>query len=311
MPDSPPPPGLIADCETCGAQLRIPEDRRTAECAYCGSPAVVERPPTTDRPVPSFVIGFVLDHDRATARVRQWLRGRSIFARSGLAKAALAKGRGVYVPAWLYGAVAHADYQAEIGEEYTTTETYTTTDSKGNAVTRTRTVTRTEWRSLAGHYSRNILDVVVTASRGISNEALGRIEPFDLRALRRYSSELLAGWEAEEATLDRDASQQAAHVESHAQLGRDLHGFMPGDSHRDLEFGTRLEEEILDLVLLPVWSFAVRYAEDEPPLRVLVNGQTGEVQGRVPRSALKIAAAILLALGLIAYGLLVARGAAP
>lgn len=286
-------------CKTCGARLTVEAHLRTAQCPYCDSPSVVERPPTADRPDPTFVIGFVLDREIATGHVQRWIKSRGMFAHSGLKTATLEKVRGVYLPAYLYGAVAEADYAAEIGENYTVTETYTTT-SNGRTVVRTRTVTKTEWRSLHGDFTRYVVDVLVTASKGIPNAELEAIEPFDLRALHRYSPGLLSGWIAEEPSLTRDACLKMAHQESSDKIGRELRSFMPGDSHRELRYHTTLRDQVIDLVLLPVWVFAARYAEGKPPVRVLVNGQTGEVQGKVPRSAAKITIAVLIGLGLVA-----------
>jgi len=59
---------------------------------------------------------------------------------------------------------------------------------------------------------------------------------------------------------------------------------------------TWLEQESLDLVLVPVWVLALRYREDRGLLRVLVNGQTGRVAGAVPWSRLRIALAVGAAL---------------
>ena len=78
-------------------------------------------------------------------------------------------------------------------------------------------------------------------------------------------------------------------------MGASLHGFMPGDSHGDLVHQTWLEGESLDLVLVPVWVLALRYRDDRPVLRVLVNGQTGRVAGAAPWSRARIAAAVALA----------------
>lgn len=71
---------------------------------------------------------------------------------------------------------------------------------------------------------------------------------------------------------------------------------MPGDSHTNLQYQTSLSSEVIDLVLLPVWSYALRYAEDQPPLQILVNGQTGRVGGSVPVSAIKVTIAIFVGL---------------
>lgn len=297
-------PNLAADqleisCQSCGSTLLLESHLRTTVCPYCASPSVLEKPPSANRPAPSFVVGFVIDHDRAAQAVRNWISSSSIFARSDFKRAAPELTRGVYLPAYLYGAVADSEYSARIGENYTETETYTTTDSKGNTVTRTRTVTKTEYRSLSGHHSTYIVDVIVTASAGVSNAALEAVEPFDLRALRRYEPSFISGWIAEDPSRSRDDCFRLSHDESVDKVGAMLQDFMPGDSHRDLQFRTHLSREVIDLVLLPVWSFALRYAEDRPPVQILVNGQTGRVGGKVPISAIKVTIAILLSVGVI------------
>ncbi len=283
-------------CRSCGATLTLEPHLRTAQCPYCDSPSVVERPPTPDRPDPSFVVGFVVERERATEAVRRWIGSRGPFAHSGLKRATLEKVRGVYLPAYLYGAVGESEYEAEIGENYQEVETYTTTDAKGNVQVHTRVVTRTEWRELRGRYCAYVLDVLVTASKGLPNEELETIEPFDLRALRRYTPALLSGWIAEEPSIGIDDCFRDAHDETVQRVGRDLEAFLPGDSARELRYTTRLRAEVIDLVLLPVWVFAARYDPDKPPVRVLVNGQTGEVQGKVPLSVPKIAAAVVVGL---------------
>jgi DNA-directed RNA polymerase subunit RPC12/RpoP len=291
---------LDIHCSACGATLTVEAHLRTANCPYCDSPSVVERPPSTNRPDPMFVLGFGVVRERAESLVQRWIKSRGVFAHSGLKTATLEKIRGVYLPAYLYGAIADTDYDAQIGENYTVTETYTTTDSKGRAVTRTRTVVKTEWRHLSGQHTCYVLDVLVTASNGIPNAELEAVEPFDLRALRRYTPAVLSGWIAEEPSVSKDDCFGLAHDESVEKVGDALGKFMPGDSYRDLNYRTTVRDEVIDLVLLPIWVFAARYAEDKPPVRILVNGQTGEVQGRVPLSKIKITVAILCLVGAIA-----------
>ncbi len=299
VPDKAAVDQIEISCQACGSTLLLDSNLRTTVCPYCASPSVIERPPSANRPAPSFVVGFVVDHDRAAAAVRDWINSSSIFARSDFKQAAPQLMRGVYLPAYLYGAIADSNYSARIGENYTETETYTTTDAKGNTVTRTRTVTKTEYRSLSGQHSTYIVDIVVTASAGVTNDALEAVEPFDLRALRRYDPSFISGWLAEDPSRSKDDCFQLSHDESVEKVGHMLHDFMPGDSHRNLEFETHLSQEVIDLVLLPVWSFAVRYAEDRPPVQILVNGQTGRVGGKVPISAIKVTIAVLAGLAVV------------
>ncbi len=286
---------LEISCQSCGATLVMESNMRATVCPYCASPSVVQRPPSTNRPAPAFVVGFTVEHDRAAQSVRTWIGRSHWFARSDFKKAIPKLTHGVYLPAYLYGAVVDSQYTASIGENYTEIETYTTTDSKGRTVTRTRTVTKTEWRPLSGQHSCYVVDVVVTASSGVSNAALEAIEPFDLGSLRRYKPSYLAGWIAEDPSRTKKECFRMAHDETVAKVGALLNAFMPGDSHSNLQFQTQLSQEVIDLVLFPVWSFALRYAEDKPPLQILVNGQTCRVGGKVPTSAIKVTVAVIVA----------------
>lgn len=286
-------------CQSCGSTLLAHADLLATICPYCASPSVLQRPPAPNRPIPTFTIGFALDQQQAVKLVKRWIGSSHWFARSDFKRAAPDLTRGVYLPAYLYSALAESTYSASIGENYTETETYRTTDSNGKRVTRTRTVTKTEWRPLNGNHACYVLDVIVTASQGVSNAALEAIEPFDLRGLRRYSAQLVSGWLAEEPSRDQSTCFDLAHSETKAKVGKRLKGFMPGDSHRNLQFHTELARETIDLALLPVWCFAVRYDETLPPVQILVNGQTGRVGGQVPVSKLKVSIVVVAVIGLL------------
>lgn len=289
------PAVLIGQCDNCGAELRVEAEERTANCPYCDAPSVVARPPGPARPDPTFVLGFMLDKGRATEIIRRWIESKALFARSGFRHARAEKTRGVYLPVYLYGAEAHTEYSALIGEDYT--ETYRTTDSKGNRVTRTRTAT--EWHELRGVHSTYVTDRVVTASRGMPNDELEAIEPFDFGNLTRYSPAMISGWIAEEPSVDPATCRRMAREEAHSAIGRVVGSFMPGDHHRNLQTSVHLRREHLELMLAPVWVFSVRYDEKRDPVRILVNGQTGACAGKVPYSWIKITLAVLLGLALV------------
>jgi DNA-directed RNA polymerase subunit RPC12/RpoP len=294
-------------CKSCGARLVLAPELRTAKCPYCAAPTVVERPPTPDRPLPTFVLGFAQTHEAARRLVDGWLKSRHPWAHSGLRRAPLEDVRGLYVPAYLYSAMTRSEYRASIGENYTETETYTATEN-GKQVTRTRQVTKTEWRPLHGEHAEYVPDVLVTASTGLPNVELEHVEPFDLRMLARYDASLVSGWIAEEPSLSPAQCLELARGEAHEWVRKRLAAFMPGDSHRDLQASTALSEETLEPCLLPVWVLAARYDPEKPPLRVLVNGQTGEVYGKVPVSWVKVLVTVVLGLAVLAGLFLAQRG---
>lgn len=295
-------------CGQCGATLSF-VGTRTQRCPFCDSPSFAERPATPGLPDPQFVVTFVGDNAVAHRALDRWLGSRSAFADPALRNAKVEDLRGVYVPAYLYSTVARTAYTAQIGENYLETETYTTTGSDGKTETHTRTVTRTEYRALAGEHLGYVSDVIVTASAGLGNDELQRVEPFDLKQMRRFAPALVAGWITEEFSRSPADCMTLSRGEAVDQIGHRLGRYMPGDSYSDLTYKTTVSWEALDPILVPVWVFAVRYRPDKPPLRVLINGQTGQIAGKAPLSTWKIVLAILgtlavilgLVLGLRAY----------
>ena len=290
---------LELSCRSCGAKLVVEPTHRTTRCPYCDTPSVIDRPATADRPDPVFAICFTIDGDQARSFLRSYLSRRH-WAPKALRQATAERVEGVYLPAYLYSAVAHSRYRASIGENYTTTEF----DAKRKSM---RRVSKTEFRTLEGSHRCYVDDLVVTASEGIPNIELEAIEPFDLTGLRRFAPAMVSGWTSEEPSLSRNASLEFARQETRADVARRLRAFMPGDSHHGLQSSTTLTDEAMDLVLLPVWVCAVRWGEGKEPIRLLVSGQSGRVAGEVPISWAKIAAVVGAGLALI--GLAVILGA--
>ncbi len=285
-------------CGQCGASLAF-DGVRSQKCPYCASPNFVERPAPA-RPDPAFVIAFLGDAVVARRALERWLGSRTIFADAAIRSGTIQELRGIYVPAYVYSAVATTEYTAQIGENYTETEERTTRDSEGRTKTETRKVTRTEYRSLAGEHVGYVGDVVVSASAGLSHAELGRIEPFDFKQLRRFAPTLISGWITEEFSRSADECRQASRAEAADHVGGKLRRFMPGDSFSDLAWKTTVSWESMDPILVPVWVLAVRYRGDKPPMRIVINGQTGKVTGKVPLVAWKIAIAVMLGAGVLA-----------
>jgi len=283
-------------CESCGAKLVVQATQRTARCPYCDSPSVIDRPVTPDRPDPVFAIGFVIDGNRARDLLRAYLRGRR-WAPQALRRATAERVEGIYLPVYLYSAVADSRFQASIGENYTTTEF----DAKRKTM---RRVTKTEFRTLEGPHRCYVDDLFVTASESIPNNELEAIEPFDLGGLRPFKPATISGWISEEPSRSRDECLDLARHESRIDIEERLHVFMPGDSHNSLRSFTDFTDEAMDLTLVPVWVCALRWRKDKDPIRLLVNGQTGSVAGGTPVSWAKIATVVAVGLTLIGLGVI-------
>lgn len=262
-------------------------------CAFCDS-ALVDDEAQQAAPVDR-VVPFTVPRERAAALLRGFLAGQW-FAPESVRRAADPSALDdVLVPFWVYDAVARTTFSARVGIHWYRTETYTVTVN-GKTETRTRQVQETEWFPLEGSHVRQWFDHLVSASRGLPEAEANALEPFDLGASLPYAPALVSGVAAEQPTIERDEAARVARQEL-ADLEHKVIAstHLPGDRSSDLRTQTASELEPPRLVLLPVWIAAVQGPTG--PLRLLVNGQTGEVVGRVPRSWWKIggvAAAVLL-----------------
>ena len=282
---------VAKNCPQCGAAVDLPAEQIASRCAFCESPLVDGSGVTEqiDRVAP-----FSVDKRQAGSLLSQHVQGRW-FIPEDLRKAGQPeKLKGVLIPFWCYDAETRSSWNAKQGIYWYRTETYTTRVN-GKLVTRTRQVRETEWFNSSGTHVASYDDHLVSGSRGLSEPESNELEPFDLGQTHPYSPALLAGWIAERPTVPRaeahsTANQELANVENAA-----IRSFLPGDTVSDVNNQTSMEISQLELVMLPVWVGT--YRSQGKVVRLLVNGQTGEVVADLPTSWTKI---ILLVLAILA-----------
>lgn len=290
----------IRQCSQCGATVELADDVLSSTCAFCDSALVdvsAEREPV-ERIVP-----FEVPRDRAARLLRSYL-SRSWLAPEKLRRATRAEElHQIFVPFYAYDALARTSWSASVGIDWYRTETYTTYQN-GKVVTRTRQVRETEWFPLSGNHVRRWFDHLVSASRGIQEAEANQLEPFDLGRALAFSPALTAGVVAEHPTVPHDEARAIAAQELNELQGEVIGAsHLPGDRHRKLQCTSEVHVEDVKLTLLPVWTAV--YQGPKGVVRLLVNGQTGEVVGAVPRSGWKIGCLVVGLLGLVGAVVLV------
>ncbi len=284
-------------CPHCGAHVSVPAGQFSQRCAFCDSPLVAydgKREPV------DLVAPFVLDKRQATGRLKQHLKGR-IWAPQKVRRLDPDDVRGVLVPFYCYDARAHSTYSARVGCWYYTTRTYTTTVN-GRTVTRTERVRHTEWHPVSGTHVAAYDDHLVSGSQGIPEHEANELEPFDLGQARPFDPALVAGWPAELPDVSHEEAERTANEELAELENAAILDFLPGDERKGVKNRTTMEVTDVRLVLLPVYMAA--YKHKGKPMRLLVNGQTGEVVGKIPRSWFKIVLVVLTVLFLVGSAVL-------
>ncbi|WP_276353647.1 hypothetical protein [Cohnella caldifontis] len=288
-------------CESCGGESLIPAGQTATLCAFCGSPKVLPQGnPGSIRP--ESVIPFQISQAEAIEQFKKWKRKRWFLPNDFKKQDPASRLTGIYVPYWTFDTNTYSVYSAEVGVYHYRTVTRTRVVN-GKTETYTEQERYTVWHWTNGDYDRGFDDILIPASGHYDQGLLEKLGDFDLRKLTGYRPEYLSGFVAERYSVSRSQGWQAARHQAASVLDHEIRREIGGDEIRNLNIRTHYNDVTYKHLLLPVWNAA--YAYKTKTYRYMVNGQTGTVSGRVPRSAVKITFFVLgcLAAAMVALAL--------
>ena len=180
------------------------------------------------------------------------------------------------------------------GYYYWVSESYT--DAQGNR--KSRRVRKIRWVPASGHYGHFYNDWLVYATKALPDHLIDDLGRWKLGALEPYDAQYLAGYEAERYQVDLAEGWERARKGLQAAIREACARRVPGDTHRALRVRTRYSDMTWKHLLLPLWVIAYRYGGKT--WRIVINGQTGKVDGEAPLSWAKIIGLIFCIVAVIA-----------
>jgi len=284
-------------CQSCQAISVFDPERVGQRCDFCGSSALVPYEEIKEAFRPESLLAMQISETQVRDNIRRWY-GSRWFAPNKLKNSALTDTvKGLYIPYWPFDAQVHADWTAESGYYYYETETYT--DAQGK--TQTRQVQKIRWQWSSGAIDHFFDDELVPASRGVQPDLLRKVEPFPTKQLTPYQAGFLSGWVVERYQLDLVAAAQRAREVMDAKTESLCAEEVPGDTHRNLSVDADYSGQTFKHILVPVWLLTYNYGPRT--FQVVINGFTGAIAGRYPKSWVKImflVLGILIVAGIIA-----------
>lgn len=284
----------VVDCPSCGAQTRFDGHVIGDRCAFCASPLLVEQAHVERLIRPQAVVPFALDKPAAQAVFARWV-GSLWFAPNALrATVRQADGvRGVYTPWWTYDAMTFTTYRGERGRQRQVQEARPNASAQAGVGTRTVT----DWSPASGMVPVPFDDILVVGSTSIPPHLARVLDRWQLDRLLPPADEMLAGFTVEVYRTGLEAGFEQARSRMDPAIDAAIRHDIGGDVQRVHARQTVVEEIHFKHLLLPVWIGSYRFGGKA--YRMVVNGQTGEVEGDRPYSAWKIGFAVLIALVLL------------
>lgn len=285
-------------CQSCQAISVFDATRVGQRCDFCGSSALVPYEEIKEAFRPESLLPMKVSEIQVRESIRQWY-GSRWFAPNKLKHAALTDTvKGLYIPYWTFDAQVHAEWAAESGYYYYETEYYTDADGKQQS----REVQKTRWVPSAGAVDHFFDDELVPASRGVHPEMLRKIEPFPTtNNLVPYNAGYLSGWVVERYQIDLVAAAKTSRDKMGEEMYRLCAAQVPGDTHRNLQVEDDFSGQTFKHILTPIWLLTYNY--NRQTYQVVINGYTGAIAGKYPKSWVKIFFALLA--GLVVAGVVV------
>ena len=223
------------------------------------------------------MLPFTFDAKKALEYSKAWAKKR-FFAPNNFKKNLRAENlKGVYTPCFTFDSRTVSTYVGRIGKTYTRTVGY----GKNR-----RTETYVIWRNIAGTHVDGFNDVLITAGSKLDQPRLNKISPFDTNSSKEYDEKYLLGYMAYHYDSELNDCWSMAKSKMDAVIRRQILSKYFYDRVAYLNVSTVHEAPTYKYVMLPVYVGNFNYAKK--PYNFYVNGNTGKVWGKTPKSFWKI-----------------------
>ncbi len=257
-------------CLACETKMASSTDNPVTRCPSCGNKQLDEIHETQIHPMN--IIPFKISKAKASSCYKKWINTRK-FAPNNLKKMAKQqKISGYYAPIYLFDFDATTHYSAHGITERKR--------SDGSVSTSTKFINNVEYNSYD--------DYIYSANRKVSSDIFRNMGGFDPNGIVPYSNEYILGFlglgtnRTIHSSLDL-VEEEIAHLEQSRIKSR------LNLRYDDVDFfraNTKISKVWCDYLYVPIWSNHYTYKGKE--YHCYINGQTGKVTGKSPKSFWKI-----------------------
>ena len=267
---------VIYTCPSCGAEIVTDAVTAATFCYYCHNPVVLQGKLSGDY-LPDKIIPFKYNRDRAEEEFIKFVRSKKFVPAAFFSREQIEKLTGVYYPFWVYdcelsgyanGRMDRIRVWMSGDDAYTETSIY--------------------------HFERGgtvrVEGQVSQALKQNDHRLIDAVMPYNMRDVEDFSMGFLQGFVAQRRDVETKEISKALTDKARSYALTAMRNTVTGyqtvsveNSHYDIR------NERWQYLLLPVWVLTYGRGSTKK-YYFAMNGDTGEVQGRLPVSGGRLAA---------------------
>ncbi|MFQ6723711.1 MAG: hypothetical protein ACLRFE_00050 [Clostridia bacterium] len=269
-------------CDTCGAIVTYNRYDIASKCQYCNATSLVD---LNELPGlrPEKIIPFKIDKTDAKQQFKNNVLKRKFLPNQFKKDLPNVDISSTYLSAFSFDCMVNATYSGR--QSYT--KTVRDKDGRSHSVT--------EYRNFSGKIDKQFIDLVVESSDKINQAEIRGILPYDFSECYDYEDDFIKGYNVGYYNQDVKDAEYVAKEEMVKMLEREIRNRYSSVDYVNIK--PTYSNMIYNYTLLP--AYFVNYNYKNKPYINMMNGQTGKLTGKVPRSNAKITLFVLMILLII------------
>lgn len=262
-------------CPNCGAKITLKGLTVSSVCPYC-STGLVSIKDEGEGKSPDAVIPFRVSKQKAEEIFRKRLTKNWLVPSSFKKNISTDSIEAFYFPSFVFNASCQSSYSGEAYDTYT--------DSDGDSHRR--------YYPVFGKLKSEHKGIEVESSSKLSQEELNLVRPYYITEAVNYQSQFIAGYSLE----CYDQSVKNCYGQAQEVIKNDIRNQIVRKINADgivrLNINTAFMNPTYSYCVLPIYR--INYQHKDKKYSNVINGQTGALGGKIPKSGFKLSMVIIL-----------------
>ena len=265
----------VISCPNCGAKIELVGLKVSSMCPYCDT-ALVSIKENDEGKTPDTIVPFKISKSKAEELFKKRITKNWLVPSSFKKNISAQTINAFYFPAFVFDAKCASSYSGQAYDTYR--------DNDGD--------THRRYYLVRGKLDSVHNGIEVESSSQLTQEELSLVKPYYFSDAVAYESKFIAGYDLECYDQSaKDCYMQAQEIIK-GDIRRQIINKINADGIVQLNIDTAFIEPKYSYCVLPIYR--INYQHKEKNYSNVINGQTGAMGGKIPKSGFKLSLVIIL-----------------